>query len=93
MHDILYILTFMYIFFSFLILICENLQTCKLAVAKCFFSCDYVMLCYVMCPTTWLAVETMIFFVVKGSKNLTESHATITTMFADQKHRSLEVMN
>ena len=68
------------------------MKTCKLAVAKCFFSCDYVMLCY-MCPTTWLAVETMIFFVVEGSKNLTESHATITTMFADQKHPSLEVMN
>ena len=45
------------------------------------------------CPTTWLAVETMIFFVVEGSKNLTESHATIATMFADQKHPSLEVMN
>ena len=35
----------------------------------------------------------MIFFVVEGSKNLTERHATIMTMFADQKHPSLEVMN
>ena len=40
-----------------------------------------------------VAVETMIFFVVEGSKNLTECHATIMTMFADQKHPSLEVMN
>ena len=33
------------------------------------------------------------FVVVEGSKNLTECHATIMTMFADQKHPSLGVMN
>ena len=47
----------------------------------------------IVLPQSWLAVETMIFFVVEGSKNLTECHATIMTMLADQKHPSLEVMN